>query len=143
MKKGILPLIVLILVVLIDYISKYLFANSVLPEVDISIGTLLDIQIKNKNSINGSLDLIKYIFPFSVILLAIIFTFKSSRTNNLERVSIFGIIGGILGNLILDKNLFNIKLFVKLPFHNIADLSVLLFSILIILSILVTDRRQN
>lgn len=155
--KKLFPLLLGLLVVLVDQFTKFL----VVSYIDIyTVGTqffdglLQIIHVRNTGvafSIGSSLPeyIRKVIFallPFIVLVVIMIFYFKSDEFNTFQRWCICGIVGGGLGNIIdrffrpagvvdfIDVEFFGIFGMERWPTFNIADMSIVICSILLLIS---------
>ncbi len=95
------------------------------------------------------------IVPAAVLLLILIYFLKSSDFSSLQRWAIAGILGGGLGNLydrifkplgvvdFIDVKFYGILGFQRWPTFNVADASVVIFSILLLIAYILEERKKN
>ncbi len=95
------------------------------------------------------------IVPAAVLLLILIYFLKSNDFSSLQRWAIAGILGGGLGNLydrifkplgvvdFIDVKFYGILGFQRWPTFNVADASVVIFSILLLIAYILEERKKN
>ena len=163
-KEELLPLILTALVLIFDQITKAL----VVKYVPISFAGANDnliniIHVKNTGiafSMGDSFPVFfrKFLFvlvPLVVIGLVCVVYFRNNDFTKLQRWSICGIIGGGLGNLIdrifradgvvdfVDVKFFGIFGLNRWPTFNVADASVVICGILMIISFIVVFSKES
>lgn len=166
LRRKFLPLLLTGLVVLADQITKWLVSILVKPW---AVGfTIWDdffriIHVYNPGiafSIGGSLSdsvrgVLFGLMPLLVIVIVLIVYFRSDEFSVLQRWCIAGIIGGGLGNLIdrffraegvldfLDVKFYGIFGLERWPTFNIADSSVVICGIILMLSLVLGIRERK
>ena len=163
-KEKLLPLILTALVLIFDQVTKAL----VVKYVPISFAGANDnliniIHVKNTGiafSMGDSFPVFfrKFLFvlvPLVVIGLVCVVYFRNNDFTKLQRWSICGIIGGGLGNLIdrifradgvvdfVDVKFFGIFGLNRWPTFNVADASVVICGILMIISFIVVFSKES
>lgn len=161
-KKKLVPLILTILVVVLDQLSKNLIVNSI-PPFTIGwsfFGDLLRIiHVSNEgiafsmgDSLPGTMrSLLFSAAPLAVIVLVFVIYFRNNEFLSFQRWCICGVLGGGLGNLydrifrsegvidFIDVKFFGIFGLNRWPTFNIADSAVVIFGILLAISFLHTE----
>ncbi len=165
MRTRIIPLFLTVFIVLADQITKWLVSVMVKPW---TVGwTVFDdffriIHVYNPGiafSIGGSLSdsvrsVLFGVMPLVVIVVVLVVYFRSDDFTDLQRWCIAGIVGGGLGNLLdrffradgvldfLDVKFYGLFGLERWPTFNVADSSVVICGILLMLS-LVLGMRAN
>jgi len=170
MKKNVMlrlwPFSLTLVIIAIDQLSKWIITQTVRPW---SVGFeffgdfFRIVRVYNPGiafSIGGSLsgDIRSVIFgliPLAVIVIVIVVYFKSEDLNLFQRWCIAGIIGGGLGNLLdrffrpdgvldfLDFKFYGIFGFERWPTFNVADSSVVVCGVLLMISLLLTIKNAK
>ena len=95
------------------------------------------------------------IVPLIVIILVIVIYFRNNEFNSLQRWAICGIIGGGIGNIIdrffraegvvdfIDVKFFGIFGLERWPTFNVADAAVVVCGIILVISFLITIKKEN
>jgi len=157
----ILPLLLTVLVILIDQTTKFIIVKTIPPfSIGKSFfgGLLRFVHVSNTGvafSVGDSLpDTIRRflfaVIPLAVIVLVLIIYFRNDSFTKLQRWTICGIVGGGLGNLIdrfvraegvvdfIDVKFFGILGFDRWPTFNVADSSIVVCGIILIISFIVS-----
>lgn len=167
-KQKILPFLLTLLVVFADQFSKNMivsrwsqdgsficdvFGNDFLwiihvrnKAIAFSIGSALPDQLRT---------LLFIVLPLLVLFLLILYYFRTNEFTPLQRWSIAGIIGGGLGNLIdrifrpegvvdfISVNVYGFLGFSRWPTFNIADSSVVVCGILLVIELLISGKNES
>jgi signal peptidase II len=157
----ILPLLLTVLVILTDQITKFIIVRTIPPfTIGKSFfgGLLRIVHVSNTGvafSVGDSLpDTIRHflfaIIPLIVIILVLVVYFRNDSFTRLQRWAICGIAGGGLGNLIdrfaraegvvdfIDVKFFGFLGFDRWPTFNVADSSIVVCGIILIISFIVS-----
>lgn len=166
MKKKIKPMFLIAAIVILDQVSKWLIVKNVEaytvgasffngffriinvynPGVAFSIGVNLPAVARR---------LLFAFIPFLVLIGVIVVYFKSEDFNRLQQWALCGIVGGGFGNLIdrffrpegvvdwIDVRFFGLFGFERFPTFNIADSSVVVCGILLVISLFATLIQEN
>jgi signal peptidase II len=157
----ILPLLLTVLVILTDQITKFIIVKTIPPFTigESFFGGLLRIvHVSNTGvafSVGDTLpDTIRHflfaIVPLIVIILVLIVYFRNDSFTRLQRWTICGIVGGGLGNLLdrfvrtegvvdfIDVKFFGILGFDRWPTFNVADSSIVVCGIILVISFIVS-----
>lgn len=157
----ILPLLLTVLVILTDQITKFIIVRTIPPfTIGKSFfgGLLRIVHVSNTGvafSVGDSLpDTIRHflfaIIPLIVIILVLVVYFRNDSFTQLQRWAICGIAGGGLGNLIdrfaraegvvdfIDVKFFGFLGFDRWPTFNVADSSIVVCGIILIISFIVS-----
>jgi len=161
-----LPLLLTLIVIVVDQITKALVVRFI-PAYRIGAvffgGILRIIDVRNHGiafSVGGSLPagvrgIIFAAFPIVVLLVLLVYYVRSSDLTILQRWAIAGILGGGCGNLIdrlfrpdgvvdfIDVRFFGIFGLERWPTFNVADSSVVVCGILLILTLFLQERRKH
>lgn len=166
MKKKIIPLSLTLVLILVDQGTKFL-VNMLVKPWTVGWACFGDffriIHVYNPGiafSLGGSLsDSIRSVLfgfmPLIMLLVILIVYFKNDEFSTLQRWSIAGIIGGGLGNLIdrffrvdgvldfIDVKFYGLFGLERWPTFNIADSSVVVCGILLMLSLIFTSQSKK
>src|SRR5574344_3144043 len=160
------PLILTAAVIAADQITKFLIVKMIPPfTIGVSFfnGLLRIVHVANTGvafRVGGSLpDTIRRflfaIIPLIVIIVVFVIYFRNDSFTKLQRWAICGIIGGGLGNLLdrfvraegvvdfIDVKFFGIFGLERWPTFNIADMSVLICGIILLISFLLTIKKES
>jgi len=166
MMQRLWPFSLTLVLIAIDQLSKWIITQTVRPW---SVGFeffgdfFRIVRVYNPGiafSIGGSLsgDIRSVIFgliPLAVIIIVIIVYFKSEDLNLFQRWCIAGIIGGGLGNLLdrffrpdgvldfLDFKFYGLFGLERWPTFNVADSSVVVCGVLLMISLLVSIKNSK
>jgi len=166
MKSKFKPLLLTVAIILVDQMSKLLIVKNVDPyTIGASFfnGLLRIVHVYNKGiafSIGVGLpDIVRrFLFaliPLVVLAIVVVLYFKSDDFTRLQQWSLCGIVGGGLGNLIdrffrsqgvvdwIDIKFFGLFGFTRFPTFNIADSSVVVCGILLVISLIITVMHEN
>ncbi|WP_187759873.1 signal peptidase II [Thiospirochaeta perfilievii] len=136
MNRG--PIITTFFLLTLDQLSKYLLKSR---EFVIIKSKYLSINI---SSLEGSdLSITEYALPIIIISLLIVGIYNLKNTTPLENYLLWIICGGVIGNMINNGRFFQVKTIFTLPLVNIADLMVVICGIIMIIFIILKDRRRN
>uniref|UniRef100_A0A7C3IJK6 Lipoprotein signal peptidase n=1 Tax=Gracilinema caldarium TaxID=215591 RepID=A0A7C3IJK6_9SPIR len=164
-KNKVLPFLLTILVVLADQLSKA-FIVSRWPREGTFIKDVFGndflwiVHVRNKAiafSLGEGLPdqiraLLFIVLPLVVIALLLVYYFKTDEFTPLQRWVVAGIVGGGLGNLIdrifrpdgvvdfISVNVYGFLGFARWPTFNVADSTVVVCGILLVLSMLFTSK---
>lgn len=164
MRSKLLPLILTIAVIAADQIVKYFIASGIeLYQVGAQFfdGFIRIIHVRNPGvafSIGMGLPeftrrVIFAVMPLIVLIVIMILYFRSNDFTSFQRWMICGIVGGGMGNLIdrffrpagvvdfIDVRFFGILGMDRWPTFNIADMSVVVCGILLLLSFIISMSR--
>ena len=165
-KKKLLPFILTGLVILADQITKAIIV-ALIPIYTVGaniFGDLLRIvHVANTGvafSLGDSMPLairriLFAIIPLIVIILVIVVYFRNDEFNSVQRCSICGIIGVLIGNIIdrffraegvvdfIDVKFFGIFGLERWPTFNVADAAVVVCGIILIVSFLITICKEK
>lgn len=167
-KQKISPFLLTLLVVFADQFSKNMivsrwpqegsfirdvFGNDFLwiihvrnKAIAFSIGSTLPDQLRT---------LLFIVLPLLVLFLLILYYFRTNEFTPLQRWSIAGIIGGGFGNLIdriwrpegvvdfISVNVYGFLGFSRWPTFNIADSSVVVCGILLVIDLLISSKNED
>ncbi|QEN04497.1 hypothetical protein EW093_07215 [Thiospirochaeta perfilievii] len=132
------PIITTFFLLTLDQLSKYLLKSR---EFVIIKSKYLSINI---SSLEGSdLSITEYALPIIIISLLIVGIYNLKNTTPLENYLLWIICGGVIGNMINNGRFFQVKTIFTLPLVNIADLMVVICGIIMIIFIILKDRRRN
>ncbi|MBO5100450.1 MAG: signal peptidase II [Treponema sp.] len=166
-KNKLIPLILIVLVVILDQISKQLIVKNIdltyPPSVGFSfLGDFFRIIHVCNPGIAFSIGqgwsftaraLLFRLLPLIVLTVVLVIYFKNDEFSQLQRWSIAGIIGGGFGNLIdrffraegvvdfIDIKFYGLFGMERWPTFNIADSSVVICGILLLISFLYSGRK--
>jgi len=165
-KKRYLTLIFTFLVVILDQYTKYLItANIYLGSIGWSFfGDFIRIiHVRNTGiafSLGSNISQISRLFSFillpSFILMIILYYIFKSNINDIQRWSLAGILGGGIGNVLIDRifrkdgvvDFIDIKFFIikikdfymeRWPTFNIADATVFTCGIILFINMIIED----
>ncbi len=165
-KEKIKPLILTLLIIAADQISKALVVRNIpYHTVGKSFfgGILRIIHTRNLavafsigNSLSSSVRIILFtVVPLIILILLLVYFMKSSEFTTLQRWAVAGILGGGFGNLIdrifrplgvvdfIDVKFYGILGFERWPTFNIADASVVVCGILLFIGYITEGRRKD
>ena len=165
-KEKLLPFILTALILIADQVTKALVVKFIPVTHAISDNLINIIHVKNPGiafSMGDSFPIFirKLLFilvPIVVIALVVVVYFRNNDFTKLQRWSICGIVGGGLGNIIdrifrpdgvidfIDVKFFGIFGLNRWPTFNVADASVVVCGILMIISFCITfskDSKKN
>lgn len=165
-KEKLLPFILTALILIADQVTKALVVKFIPVTHAISDNLINIIHVKNPGiafSMGDSFPIFirKLLFilvPIVVIALVVVVYFRNNDFTRLQRWSICGIVGGGLGNIIdrifrpdgvidfIDVKFFGIFGLNRWPTFNVADASVVVCGILMIISFCITfskDSKKN
>lgn len=165
-KEKLLPFILTALILIADQVTKALVVKFIPVTHAISDNLINIIHVKNPGiafSMGDSFPIFirKLLFilvPIVVIALVVVVYFRNNDFTKLQRWSISGIVGGGLGNIIdrifrpdgvidfIDVKFFGIFGLNRWPTFNVADASVVVCGILMIISFCITfskDSKKN
>lgn len=166
-KNKVLPFLLTILVVLADQLSKA-FIVSRWPREGTFIKDVFGndflwiIHVRNKAiafSLGEGLPdqiraLLFIVLPLVVIAVLLVYYFKTDEFTTLQRWVVAGIVGGGLGNLMdrifrpdgvvdfISVNVYGFLGFARWPTFNVADSTVVVCGILLVLSMLFTSKTE-
>ena len=165
-RRLLTPFILTAVIVLVDQISKALVVHFV-PEDHIGAYLFGDnlriIHVRNHGiafSMGVGLpaelrSLFFAILPIIIVVLLVIYYFRTNELSRLQRWAIAGIVGGGIGNLIdrvvrpdgvvdfIDAKFFGIFGLDRWPTFNLADSSVVVCGILLIIAFFVDEGRKR
>lgn len=161
-KEKLLPFILTALVIILDQISKAMIVKYVPITYSIPDNFINIIHVKNTGiafSMGDSFPIFfrKLLFilvPIVVIGLVCVVYFRNNEFTKIQRWSICGIIGGGIGNLIdrifradgvvdfIDVKFFGLFGLERWPTFNIADASVVVCGIMMIISFIVISVKE-
>lgn len=152
MIKNRIPLTIFLFIILIDQFSKFLVLKKIAQDDMITIfnGILLtNIQNRSLAYTNVIFEVvITTVLPLLILLLLVISLLKSDNYTKLQRWALWCIAGGCISNIIdiiTKKNgiisIIHITQINFIPNFNIADLIVGIGVIIMLLSIIIRDRR--
>lgn len=166
-RRKLLPFGLTFLVVLLDQVSKLLIVSSV-PQRTIGFSALGDffriIHARNPGiafSLGRGLpdearQILFILLPMAVLVVLVVYYFKSDEFSGFQRWTVAGILGGGIGNLIdrvfrpggvvdfIDVKFYGIFGLERWPTFNIADSSVVVCGILLAASLLLTrESKEN
>jgi len=165
-SKKMLPLILLVLAILVDQISKILVVNYIpLHTIGASFfGDFLRIIYVANTGIAFSIgqgwgDVIRgllfRLLPVVVLIIVMIFYFKSEELTTLQRWTICGVVGGGFGNLIdrflrpsgvvdfIDVKFYGLFGYERWPTFNVADAVVVVCGFLLVCSFLISGLKGD
>lgn len=166
LAAKLLPLLLTVLVILADQITKYIVVKTI-PPFTIGksfFGNLLRIvHVANTGvafSVGDSLpDTIRHflfaIIPLVIIIIVFVIYFRNDSFTPLQRWTICGITGGGLGNLLdrflrpegvvdfIDVKFFGIFGFDRWPTFNVADSSIVVCGIILIISFIISMAQDE
>jgi len=132
------PIITTFFLLTLDQLSKYLLKSR---EFVIIKSKYLSINI---SSLEGTdLSITDYALPIIIISLLIVGIYNLKNATPLENYLLWIICGGVIGNIINNGRFFQVKTIFTLPLVNIADLMVVICGIIMIIFIILKDRRRN
>jgi signal peptidase II len=160
------PLLLSVLIILVDQITKFIVVKTIPPFTigKTFCGDLLRIvHVSNTGvafSVGDSLpDTVRHflfaIIPLAVIALVLVVYFRNDTFTKLQRWAICGVVGGGLGNLIdrfaraegvvdfVDVKFFGIFGFERWPTFNVADSSIVVCGIMLIVSFIVSVSQEE
>lgn len=160
------PLLLTVLIILADQATKFIIVKTIPPfTIGRSFlgGLLRIVHVSNTGvafSVGDSLpDTIRHflfaIIPLIVIILVLVVYFRNDSFTHLQRWAICGIVGGGLGNLIdrfvraegvvdfIDVKFFGILGFDRWPTFNVADSSIVVCGIILIISFIVSIAEEE
>lgn len=165
-KTKLLPIILAVLVVVLDQITKALIVKNI-PVYTIGAQFFGDflriIHVRNTGvafSVGATWsqtarNFLFSLMPLAVIILVVVIYFRNNEFNKLQRWAIMGIVGGGLGNLIdrivrqdgvvdfIDVKFYGIFGLQRWPTFNVADSAVVVCGAILIISFLVTISKEN
>lgn len=165
-KTKLLPIILAVLVVVLDQITKALIVKNI-PVNTIGaqfFGDFLRIFHVRNTGVAFSVgatwsqtarNFLFSLMPLAVIILVVVIYFRNNEFNKLQRWAIMGIVGGGLGNLIdrivrqdgvvdfIDVKFYGIFGLQRWPTFNVADSAVVVCGAILIISFLVTISKEN
>lgn len=166
LKTKLWPIILTVLVVVLDQISKALVVKYI-PPYTIGVQFLGDflriIHVSNTGvafSVGATWSetarhLLFSLMPLVVIILVLVIYFRNKNWTTLQCWAIMGIVGGGLGNLIdrffrkegvvdfIDVKFFGLFGLERWPTFNIADSAVVVCGILLVISFIIMDRKHR
>ncbi|WP_147634274.1 signal peptidase II [Treponema pectinovorum] len=168
-SKKLLPLILMAVVIILDQVTKQLVVKNIPLTYPVTIGAqffgdfLRIIHVCNPGiafSIGESWSLVARAIlfrfvPVFVIIMVLIVYFKNEDFNQLQRWAIMGIAGGGTGNLIdrffrkegvvdfIDVKFYNILGMERWPTFNVADATVVVCGIILVISFLFTVKNSS
>lgn len=165
-KTKLLPIILAVVVVILDQITKALIVKNI-PVYTIGhqfFGDFLRIIHVRNTGVAFSVgatwsqtarNFLFSLMPLAVIVLVVVIYFRNNEFNKLQRWAIMGIVGGGLGNLIdrivrpdgvvdfIDVKFYGIFGLQRWPTFNVADSAVVVCGALLIISFLITIAKEN
>ncbi|OJF76603.1 MAG: signal peptidase II [Treponema sp. CETP13] len=165
-KNKIRPLFLTVAIIICDQVSKLIVLKNVDPySIGASFfnGFFRIVNIYNKGiafsiGVGLSDNVRRFLFaliPLLVLILVLVFYFKSNDFTRIQEWAVCGIVGGGLGNLIdrffrpqgvvdwIDFRFFGLFGFERFPTFNIADASVVVCGILLVVSLIYTLSREE
>lgn len=166
LRERLVPFSLAFAVIIADQLSKFIITLTVRPwSVGVSFfGDFFRVvRVYNPGiafSIGGTLsqDIRSILFgllPLIVLVIVVVVYFRSDDLSKFQRWCVAGIVGGGIGNLIdrffrpegvldfLDVKFYGLFGFERWPTFNIADSSVVICGILLLLSIVITFKNTN
>jgi signal peptidase II len=166
LAAKLLPLMLTVLVILADQITKYFVVKTIPPFTigESFFGNLLRIvHVSNTGvafSVGDSLpDTIRHflfaIIPLVIIIIVFVIYFRNDTFTALQRWTICGITGGGLGNLLdrflraegvvdfIDVKFFGILGFDRWPTFNVADSSIVICGMILIISFIISMAQDE
>ncbi len=163
--RKFLPLSLTIFILALDQLTKYLVVKDIpYHTVGKSFfgGFLRIIHTRNLavafsmgNGLSAPVRLVLFtIVPAAVLLFILIYFMRSNEFSSLQRWAIAGILGGGFGNLLdrifrsrgvvdfIDVKFYGIFGFERWPTFNVADASVVVFSILLLIAYILEERKK-
>ncbi len=160
------PLSLTLFILIIDQVTKYLVVKDIpFHTVGESFfgGVLRIIHTRNLavafsmgDSFSPQVRLLLFtIVPAVVLLVILLYFLRSNDFSTLQRWAIAGILGGGFGNLtdrifrplgvvdFVDVKFYGILGFQRWPTFNVADASVVVFSILLLIAYILEERKKN
>ena len=169
-RKKLIPLLLLVAVVLLDQVSKMLIVRFLPIEAGSRVsygpeffGDFLRIVHVSNTGIAFSIGqgwgdaargLLFRLVPVVVLAFVMLFYFRAPSISLLQRWAICGIVGGGIGNLIdrffraegvvdfIDVKFYGLFGFERWPTFNIADASVVVCGVLLVLSFVIDSRKS-
>ncbi len=164
--KLLIPFSLTGIIILVDQLTKILIVKSIpVNTLGISMmnGFFRIIHVRNPGiafSMGDSLpDMLRkglfIVLPLVVLTLLIIYYFKTAELNRLQRWILTGILGGGVGNIIdrifrpdgvvdfLDFRFYGLFGMERFPTFNVADMSVVICGILLVISIFLEEKKSN
>lgn len=120
MKKNLFPLITALLILIADQLTKLIFIGQAITTITLHY---------------------RYLFFVIVIFLVILSLIKNYKYTKLQRWILWMLISGFIGSSINSTNIFHIDILGLNPDFNIANLTVVISALIMLLSILIKDRR--
>ncbi len=164
--RKVIPLSLTLVVFFLDQFTKYLVVKNI-PYHTVGKSFLggflriihtrnLAVAFSMGDSLTSPVRLVLFtIVPAAVLLLILIYFLKSSDFSSLQRWAIAGILGGGIGNLFdrifkplgvvdfIDVKFYGILGFERWPTFNVADASVVIFSILLLIAYILEEKKKN
>lgn len=161
LKNKLLPLILTVLVILVDQVTKFLVVKFI-PPYTVGMSFLGDffriIHVYNPgiafslgHTLSQNFRAILFAFlPLIVLIIVLVIYFKNDDFTKLQRWAICGILGGGFGNLIdrffrsegvvdfLDVKFYGLFGLERWPTFNVADSAVVVCGILLIISFIIS-----
>lgn len=164
MKKKLIPFSLMLAIILLDQITKLWIVKNIPPfSLGYSFGgdLLRIIHVANKGvafSLGATLSqnaraVLFSLVPLVVIALVVVIYFRNNEFNSMQRWCICGIVGGGIGNIIdrifrpqgvvdfIDVKFFGIFGLERWPTFNVADASIVVCGIILIVSFFLTIRN--
>lgn len=137
LEKNISNYVIFIIIIIIDQLTKFLSIDS---DIIVIPNLLKFTYIKNTGAILGIFEKNIVLITDIIIIIGILIYWKKSKKSNIRNLAFTLIISGTIGNL-LDRifkgyviDFIKLTLFDNMPIFNIADISIFIgFIILIIL----------
>jgi signal peptidase II len=165
-KQKLRPFILTGIIILLDQVTKFIIIKNISPfssGISVFNGFLRIIHTRNKaiafsigKGLPESIKTILFIIiPIIVLIVLVIYYFKTKDLNKFQIWAVGGILGGGIGNLIdrifrsegvvdfLYFKFYGIFGMERWPAFNIADASIVIFGILLFISILIGEGKKN
>lgn len=154
MKKNRFPFILFILFIAADQGTKYFIEKTIPQGIQKELfASVFLTNIKNSNITlqEGFLDILFYIIiPSAVIIILLVTLFSKVNYSGIQRYMLWLLSAGGISNII-DRvvsadgvvDFIYIKRLTFLPVFNIADLTVALSAVIMLLSLIIQDRRNK
>lgn len=165
-KSKLIPITLAFIVILLDQLTKFLIAKNI-PYATVGFqffGDFLRIVHISNTGVAFSVGatwsqtvraLLFSLVPLAVIIVVIVVYFRNNDFSSLQRWAIMGIVGGGFGNLIdrffrkegvidfIDVKFYGLFGLERWPTFNVADSAVVVCGILLIISFLISIRREK
>jgi signal peptidase II len=165
-QKRYLPILLTIVIILLDQLTKAAIVHAIpMNHIGSSLfgGLLRIVHVRNHGiafsmggTFSANLRSVLFIaFPIVVLGALVVYYVRSRELTGLERWAIAGILGGGVGNLIdrvfrpkgvvdfIDVKFFGIFGLERWPTFNVADSSVVVCGIILIIGFLIEERRSH